>query len=448
MSRVCGGRGLCGKCRMQAPDLPVLEADLRILGSAGCQQGWRLACQHEAAGHDWSGREDESGDREMAGADSSMETAGSGMAPVSGDARAVCAALDIGTTTVVLALLDGQGNLVRECRWVNPQKRWGADVLSRLEHYHEMPRGLIRHLVDPELGTVRRLVVTGNTVMTHIWLETDPAPLARSPFVIPHPDRIITRCMGRQEIVCAPFAPYVGADIRTGLLEVLAQDHAERFLYMDLGTNGELALYDRGRITACSAACGPALEGAGISIGMPALPGAIAGVYHEQSDWTAATIGGQVPAGVCGSGLIAWVDGLRQADLVTRAGKLKACPEIAGLALTQQDIRMFQLAKGALQAAWQLLVPDPADLEEILIAGGFSLGLDEAACIRLGLFHPAWNGKIRFCGNTALKGVCRLAVNPEPDDLQAQVLELEQDPRFAETFARAMLLQEVSGCRT
>lgn len=442
MSRDCGGRGLCGKCRLQAPGLPVLDADRRVLGDALCLQGWRLACIHEKK-EQTEGKEDTlslSGLRETP----VMETAGSQLACAPDGAEPKLAALDIGTTTVVLSLLDKHGRLVRECRWANPQRRWGADVLSRLEHYREMPAGLIRSLVEPELGGVGRLVVTGNTVMTHIWLETDPAPLARVPFVIPWPDAVINRHGGREEIVCAPFAPYVGADIRTGLLELLSGPHARRFLYMDLGTNGELAFYDEGTLTVCSTACGPALEGAGISVGMPALPGAVTCVYHEQGDWVARTIGKEPPAGVCGSGLISWIASLRQAGLVTPSGKLKTCPEIGNLSLTQKDIRMFQLAKGALQAGWQLLVPAPETLEEIWVAGGFSLGLDEEACIRLGLFHPAWKGKFRFCGNMALKGACRVAQDPKKgaDSLQAHVLQLEKDPRFQETFAQAMMLQE------
>ncbi|WP_276905400.1 ASKHA domain-containing protein [Faecalibaculum rodentium] len=435
MSRDCGGQGLCGKCRVQTPDLPVLEADRRVLGDTLCARGWRLGCQHAV-------RPDTADGDEMAQA----HIAGTGVTEGTGSTPRL-AALDIGTTTVVLALLDDAGTVVKELAWGNPQQAWGADVLSHIDHFASMPPDLIRTLIEPHLQGIDRLVITGNTVMTHLWLGTDPTPLAQVPFTIPHPDPVITHQGSRQEIVCAPFAPYVGADIRTGLQEVLAADHAESFLYMDLGTNGELAWYDRGTLTLCSTACGPALEGAGISIGMAALPEALVHVYHEQDRWHGHTAGDVPAQGVCGSGLISWIDALRQADLVTPAGKLKGCPPVEGLQLTQKDIRMFQLAKGALQAGWQLLVPDPAQVEEVWIAGGFSLGLNADTCIRLGLFHPAWRGKIRFCGNMALKGACRqvMAEDAMPgDELTARVLELEKDTRFPLAFARAMSLQEAA----
>lgn len=423
MSRDCGGLGLCGKCRVLRPDLPVLEGDRRVLGPL-CEAGWRLGCLHGIRAENQ---------------EAAMTTAGSGMQVKEG--TPVYGALDIGTTTLVLALLDENGQLVQEHHWPNPQRQWGADVLSRILNWKDIPTDLVRDLVRPHLTGLRRLVVTGNTVMTHLWLGEDPSPLAQVPFTIPVPDPVRAIQADREEIVCAPFAPYVGADIRTRLQALLGGPHAHRFLYMDLGTNGELAWYDHGVLTVCSTACGPALEGAGISIGMPALPGAITRVVQTGDLWRPEVIGDGPAIGVCGSGLISWIDALRQQGLITPAGKLKDCPEIEGLQLSAKDVRMFQLAKGALQAGWQMLVPDPETVDEIWVAGGFSLGLDEVACIRLGLFHPAWRGKIRFYGNMALKGACRLAVHPEPDGLEARVLELEQDPAFSQRFARAMYLK-------
>lgn len=425
MSRACGGHGLCGKCRVKQPGWPVLEADRRILKDL-CDEGWRLACVH--------GVKETVQDEQILAAASGLDES---------DGPAMYGSLDIGTTTVVLVLLDEAGRKTAEYHWANPQRAWGADVLSRIEKYGQMDPDLIHNLVYPRTAGLKRLVVTGNTVMTHLWMHVDPGPLAKVPFAIPVPHEVHRQINGCCEIVCAPLAAYVGADIRTGLMEVLAAPHAGRFLFMDLGTNGELALYDHGKVTVCAAACGPALEGAGISVGMAALPGAVWHVDAEDG-WRVRTIGDGDPAGVCGSGLFSWIDALRRENLLRASGKLKECPDISGLRLTQKDIRMFQLAKGALQAAWELLVPAPESLEEVYIAGGFSLGLDEGACIRLGLFHPAWKGKVRLCGNMALKGACRVAVNGSCDTFDASVVQLETDPRFTDVFARAMLLQEAA----
>ena len=181
MSRDCGGQGLCGKCRVQTPDLPVLEADRRVLGDTLCARGWRLGCQHAV-------RPDTADGDEVAQA----HIAGTGVTERTGSTPRL-AALDIGTTTVVLALLDDTGTVVKELAWGNPQRAWGADVLSRIDHFASMPPDLIRTLIEPHLQGIDRLVITGNTVMTHLWLGTDPAPLARVPFTIPHPDPVITR---------------------------------------------------------------------------------------------------------------------------------------------------------------------------------------------------------------------------------------------------------------
>lgn len=421
MSRECGGRGLCGKCRVMAPAWPVDPADRRVLGD-DCDKGWRLACIHEKA---------------IDALKENIMAAGSDLE--SSELPAIYGALDIGTTTVVLVLLDEAGRKVKEFHWANPQRPWGADVISRIEHFNEIPPHLVNDLVMPHVQGLKRLVITGNTVMTHLWLGVDPGPLARVPFTIPYPEQVVRVSQWCEEVVCAPFAPYVGADIRTGLAQLLSGPHAGRFLYMDLGTNGELAWYDHGHLTVCSTAGGPALEGAGITIGMAALPGAIDRVGP---DWQAHVIGDIPASGVCGSGLFSWIDRLLSKKLVTPAGRLKDHPAVCGLHLCQKDVRMFQLAKGALQAGWQLLVPDPSCVEEVWIAGGFSLGLDVEACVRLGLFHESWQGKVKLCGNMALKGACRQAVTGIADDLRADVLWLEKDPRFAQAFAQAMLLKE------
>ena len=268
----CGGKGRCGKCRV-----PVNGV-------------MRLACRTMPQDGDTVELPITSGGVVLTstGALPKAQPGGTGLA----------AAVDLGTTTAALRLFDrASGELLAEAQGWNRQASYGADVISRIQYTLENPdglaelsrciRGQITELLRQALGDagrskteVRELVLVGNTVMQHIFDGRPVGSIARAPF---KPEMLFEDTLGAAldgiPVRLAPcVAGYVGGDITAGLLAVgMAERPGER-LFLDIGTNGEMALAHNGRISCCATAAGPVFEGANVHFGMPASPGAISKV--------------------------------------------------------------------------------------------------------------------------------------------------------------------------
>jgi uncharacterized 2Fe-2S/4Fe-4S cluster protein (DUF4445 family) len=379
--------------------------------------------------------------------------------------RMLGVSIDVGTTTVVASLVDLlAGAVIGVESTINRQAPFGADVLTRVSHTQmhgpeslEELRSAIVVTIDGLLGSVcatagvRRdevleVVAAGNATMLHLLLGVDPASIGRSPFTATflEPQDLRAADVGiaihpEGRLVLFPsIGAYVGADIVADMLAIgIARDH-ERRLLVDVGTNGEIAVGNEGRVVTTAAPAGPAFEGGQIVHGMRATEGAIEGVLLDAGeDGTGAVrlqvIGGDVePRGMCGSGLIDVVAQLRLAGLLSDAGMLMSPDEavaadhpFAGrlrvddegvrafcltddIVLTQRDIRELQQAKGAIatgiEAAMRArgLVAD--DLDEVLLAGSFGTYIDPLGARVLGLVPPVAVGRIRAVGNTASEG--------------------------------------------
>ena len=376
-------------------------------------------------------------------------------------------AFDLGTTTVVATLLDLEtGTPLAVRSMLNRQQPFGADVISRisatmldpaaLERLTELAAQTMQELVEEvcaeaeiEASEVYEVSLAGNATMTELALGIDPEPVGVAPFIMAarsFPDMPATELGLRlhpraRANVFPALGAYVGGDIVAGLLATgMTRDRRLR-LFIDVGTNCEIALGSSDGIVCTAAPAGPAFEGAQIRCGMRAADGAIEVVRITDERLELEVIGGTAPLGLCGSGLVDAVAELVRTGLLDASGRF-ATPEQAteiapGLAdrlvarpdgerifilhwsgedgdaedaiyLSQRDVRELQFAKAAIATGWSLLVEelgiDPDEIQQVLLAGSFGSYLSPASAIRIGLVPKLPRTRIVAAGNVAGEG--------------------------------------------
>jgi len=393
-------------------------------------------------------------------------------------ATPIGAAIDLGTTTIVAHLADlKSGSLIETRTARNPQAAFGADVIARIHHCMTAKNGLgtLRSLV---IATINRLIsesaasqglrttdvvrvtVAGNTTMLHILLGEHPEPLAFTPFqpVFTGRRHVAAAALGlsmhpRAEVHVLPsFSAYVGADVVAGLAALDPESTPETYLFVDVGTNGELALVTPDRILCCATAAGPAFEGANLACGMEAGAGAICR-YRGPDDIQ--TIANMPPVGICGSGLVDIVASLLRRGVIGVDGFLAEPAVIVPAAragrdilLTPGDMREVQLAKSAIAAGVALLLRHagcrPDDIGAVYLAGGMGNYLQPRSAVDIGLFPRELEKKIIPVGNTSASGAL-LALKSEQfgaclDEIlsRMELFELSGHPEFLDEFAGNM----------
>jgi len=400
-------------------------------------------------------------------------------------------AIDIGTTTLACYLFDlVSGRQLAVAAGSNPQKTFGADVISRIGHVRKQKKGLeeLQRLVVNALNeliarmarkvkiatsSIYKVTVVGNPTMLHLFLGLDPSGIDHSPYVPVIQDGLTTRA---EEVgmAIAPFAKvevlpgvsaYVGADIVAGMLYANLGMTDEVVLFLDVGTNGEIALAVGNEIFTCSAAAGPAFEGASISQGMSALDGAIYRVTLDGDELSCAVVGEKEARGICGSGLLDAVAVLRKIGLIDKTGRLRKTEHplssriegegtrarfllADGVYLTQKDIREFQLAKGAIRAGIDVLLEHAAvnfdDIDRVLVGGAFGSSLFPLSLLRTGLLPPISVEKIHFLGNSAGQGAKLVLLNRKNEEKLQQLnkrinyIELSFIKDFSQRFVSCM----------
>ena len=375
-------------------------------------------------------------------------------------------ACDIGTTTVVVYLLDGRtGALLSRSSAMNPQSQFGADIISRIQHAllggSEALRSAIRDTlrslcadaaaragIDP--AAISRAAIVGNTAMHHLLLGIDPKPLVTPPYM--------PRVREALEIGCARILPniagFVGGDT-VGCMTATRFDRREELtLLIDIGTNGEMVLGDRHRRVACSTAAGPAFEGAKISCGMRGAPGAVDHVTLKNGQLSYTVIGGGEPEGLCGSGLLDLVAALLELGIIDESGRMeqKTFTLCENVTLTQKDVREVQLAKAAIRAGIELLCAHlgkkPEDIQTVLLAGAFGSYMNPASACRIGMIPPVLLEKIQSIGNAAGEGA-KLCALSEAEFAYSQALaanteflELASLAEFQDCYVDALEFEE------
>jgi uncharacterized 2Fe-2S/4Fe-4S cluster protein (DUF4445 family) len=371
---------------------------------------------------------------------------------------------DLGTSTLVgklISLLDG--NEVAAISRLNSQSKYGSNVISRLQFVKENSKGLQRlnELLTRDLNRIiKRLlyvgglqpedifigVAAGNTTMQHILLNLDPRGIAQAPFNPVSTDGIVVKA-GAVGLEVHPEAllyvmptrsGYIGGDLISAVLASgAAEQESKMILGLDLGTNGEIFLGNRKRLMTCSAAAGPALEGARISHGVIARAGAIEGVSSVNGDLSCRVISNIKPKGICGSGLVDLAAVLLHTGIIDYEGLVQPGQENAGdvlgarviersgvhdflvaapeesldgrpIYLTQKDIRELQLAKGAVAAGIKTLMGEMGigvdDIDLIYLAGALGNYVHPLSAMRIGLIPSVRPGIVQSLGNAASTG--------------------------------------------
>lgn len=454
----CGGRGVCGKCAV------TLKGQVSPPNAAEQRAGTRLCCQAVLLG-----------DAEVIlPQDAAMEgvalTSGEGMIPRSPMDGPCGAAVDIGTTTIAVSLYDlKSGACLAQCGMLNPQTTVAADVMGRIGAAMAGEGERLKAQATEAIGAllsraafqagvedtfVRSLVITGNTAMLYLLTGRDPVSLSRAPFEADCLfDETLTVC-GRQAYLPPCMHAFVGADITCALLASGQYKERGVFLLCDVGTNGEIALWEGGRLLATSTAAGPAFEGAGISCGCGSVRGAIDKVFVRDGGLRVHTVGDGPAVGICGSGLIDAVAAALALGAVDETGAMEedAFSLAPGIRLLQKDIRAVPLAKAAIAAGIDTLLEAAAiraeDVDVFFIAGGFGSHLNATSAAKIGLFPKALSSRAQVLGNAALTGASLLLFDREMQAQARQIARLCQhvnlggNPRFGRRFMDCMLFVE------
>jgi uncharacterized 2Fe-2S/4Fe-4S cluster protein (DUF4445 family) len=417
-------------------------------------------------------------------------------------------AYDLGTTTVVATLLDLEtGTPVAVASVLNRQQPYGGDVITRISatmmdpgalgRLSALARATLDDLatevcaeggVDP--GEVYEVALAGNATMTALLLGVDPEPLGVAPFVqtsadwpmLLASDLGLTLHPGSRAVVFPALGAYVGGDIVAGMLASgLDRDKRVR-LFVDVGTNCEIALSDGERIVSTAAPAGPAFEGGSIRCGMRAADGAVEVVKldpraGDDGAVTLGVIGDAEPRGLCGSGLVDAVSELVRVGMLDASGRFVPDEVAAALSpafaarlatvgdgervfvlhrpepdspasesvyLSQRDVRELQFAKAAISTGWTLLLEElgvtPEEIQQVLLAGSFGSYLSPASAVRIGLVPHLPVLRIVSAGNVAGEGA-KMVLLSAPERAGADALleevryvELSDRPDFNDRF--------------
>ena len=541
---LCGGRGLCGKCRVR------VASGASMLRGGELPEGWRLACQVKAIASaevevevpresllreqrllseglepevelspaitvaevevDKPSLRDQRADStrllsRLKAAELTLQAlrklphaarsgrayvvkAGSMVVDVSAEKpRILGLAFDLGTTKLAGSIVDLEtGGTLASGAALNPQVKLGEDVITRaayaIQHgVEELNRLLVdglnklaRSLAEAaavKLESIREIVAVGNTVMHHTLLSLPLDYLTRAPFtpVLGEPATFKASELNLKPsealvYLPPPIAGFVGSDALAG---VLAVELAESSMLIDLGTNTEVALSHQGKLYVCSAAAGPAFEGATLSHGVRASPGAIERVWIDPECFKVyyRTVGGEPPTGLCGSGAIDLLAEAIKVGAVDETGRILPSPittEVEGqkmivatwvdskpIGLTQRDVRELQLAKAAVHTAAQTLIEEAGvrELARLHLAGAFGTYLSTESAARIGMLPSAPVKHTEYAGNTALAGAKALlkstALRAKAEQLakSAVHIELAAHPSFQERFLKALMLK-------
>ncbi len=508
----CGGRGRCGKCVVEllragaSAGERLLSCQYRL--DPGCDQGARVHVPDEAG---------------LAIPLEFAELDLSGSPPESGR---YCVAVDIGTTTVIALLLDlgdtaATGRrILAGTRAPNRQRFAGADVISRIQYARD--RGLAslvaplraqlaelagelvvsantEHGLTLQPDSIDAWAVAGNTIMLHFLAGLNPSSIGEAPFE-PLSRFGDSRTAAELELPGRADAPvwllpaisgYVGGDVVGGLVAAAVDRSRELELFIDIGTNGEMALGSAAGLVCCSTAAGPAFEGANIEMGLPGVSGAVDRVTQTAEGWpfVVQTIDDAEAIGICGSGLLDAMASLLDLGLVEETGRfavpedlppgLAACllprHELTGRAavasatatgdgrpdelvcllrrkpdiyLSGRDIREIQLAKAAIAAGIATLLDAaghrPQEVRRLCLAGGFGSVVRAASVARIGLIPSVLEDRVTALGNTSLQGAVRALVDATARERMLAIarnsdyIELSANADFMERYVDSM----------
>jgi uncharacterized 2Fe-2S/4Fe-4S cluster protein (DUF4445 family) len=466
----CGGTGTCSNCRVEfiSEPPPMKRIEQQMFGK---DSTYRMSCMHSV-------EQDCTISLPITTEMVNMKTISEMRS--GGGASGYGFAIDLGTTTVALYLVDlKSGKIITQQSFINPQNALGGDVMSRLKTaseengLQELHEQIITKMTEDiqnilklnklEINDVKEVSIAGNSVMTHLFLGKNAAGLEHIPFLSDLQEQgwlsFDPAKLGLNiDCTCRLFPVlygFIGGDTGAAIISCDLDHKKGITLLVDLGTNGEIVLSIDGELYVTSAAAGPAFDGMGMYSGMPALKGAIEGISN---DGKLHIINSNESKGICGSGYISLISYMLSNNIIDYSGLIQAnhdqsfwLPDKSTntVRITQDDIRKYQLAKGAIAAGIQILCEeseiDFSEINEVILTGSFGNRVDAAAAIKTGLIPEFQKKIIRFVDNAAGRGAIQSLGATEIHDrmLKVQgnlkVINLGDHPKFQETFVQNML---------
>lgn len=431
----CGGKGICKKCTV------------KVNGEAV------LSCRYEIRSDITVTLPEKENILSESGAEENTDFSDN-----------MCFALDIGTTTLALALVSLDRNeIIRVITRPNPQRSFGADIMARIDYCSKSSSELLNKVLINEInGMISEtgvqkalsLYAAGNTTMLHLFRNIDCSGMGTAPYTPAFLKAISSNgealgLAGVCEIHSLPnISAFIGADIVAGLNLTGLPSENKYNLLIDLGTNAEIVLYSENSLICTSAAAGPCFEGTNISCGMSASDGAIYIFSFDKNQKPVFETIGAIPAkGVCGTGLIDIIASLVENGIIDKTGYMECeCYRITDTVyVTQKDIRQYQLAKSAVYSAILTLIKTKDisfdNIDKIYVSGGFSAKISIENAVKTGLLPNISKEKYTALNNSSLLGTVKYAL--EKNDLtpyiqNSEYVDLSSDSIFSELFISNM----------
>ena len=419
-----------------------------------------------------------------------------------GDTKLVGCAIDIGTTTVSMILVDlTSGVLLAKGSSGNGQIRYGADVINRIIQQtrpggkKNLQDAIIKETLTPIIAnlcrtagikatSILRLTIGANTTMNHLLVGVDADPVRMDPYIPSFfgwsgllAQDLHLPANPQAPVVIAPnIGSYVGGDITAGTLATMIWDRDEMSLFIDLGTNGEIVFGNRDFLMSCACSAGPAFEGGDISCGMRATDGAVEAVTIDKQTMepTLTIVGepGQKPVGICGSGIIDIISELFRTGIIDAKGLFvregsRVLRDQHGMgryvlataqesetgrevSINEVDIDNFIRAKGAIYSGIDTLLQSvdmtPDMIETVYVAGGIGSGINMKNAVNIGMLPDVELEKYHYIGNSSLTGAYAMVMSDlaiqKCDEVAANMtyLELSTYPGYMDSFVAACFL--------
>lgn len=473
----CGGKGTCGKCRVKMLSGSFYkDSEMSCLlepDSDNYVKSCRAWCSEQGA--EILIPEADSTDQITLSLGDSLEYSS---ADESAESVRYGIALDIGTTTLAMASIaikDDTYEIIQTVSRLNPQRSFGADVMSRITAasegqllaMQEVLLSEIRSMIDSLRVKADIMTVVANPTMLHIFCGVSPERMGAYPFIPEFTDmKILTGSslgLPVESVILLPSASaFIGADVIAGCLSVALTDNAQPVVLIDIGTNGEMMLYtgtdNGGKLYAASSAAGPAFEGAGITTGVGGIKGAVCAVELHADTLMSHTIGNEEAVGICGSGLIDLIAVLLARGDIDETGYLEESPVVYAhssdrqLTITEQDVRAFQLAKSAIRAGLEALIHEAGlkvdDISKVYIAGGLGFYMNIDSSVQVGLIPASLKDKVAVVGNSALSGAMMFMLRDTIMSREAEkiatrctTIELNSSEFFTNAFIEYMMFE-------
>lgn len=457
---VCGGKGRCGKCAVRVTEgiALVSDKDRSVFSQKDLADGKRLSCTLYP-------------DRPITVC---IETKNDLNAVIDYKLPTVNIkkqkseyqiAVDIGTTTIVLQLINTADMKVQKTvSMINSQRRYGADVISRIQAAaggkadglrnsirNDLKNGILTLCNECKISEtdISKIVISANTTMIHLLMGYDCMLLGQYPFTPVNIDfikesakNIIGINSNTEVVLIAGISAYVGGDIVSGLYAYGFADSDDICMLIDLGTNGEMAIGNKNRILVTSVAAGPAFEGGNITFGTASVDGAICGVKTDGENMRFKTINNKPPIGICGTGVIELTAELLHRNIIDSTGLLDEKYFENGFPLakkengenivfTQKDIREIQLAKAAVRAGTEILLSrytiEAEKVSKVYIAGGFGYKLDIEKAAEIGMLPKELSARAEAVGNSSLMGAVKFLSDKNAVEKIKRTVEVSEE---------------------